>query len=226
MHTLKLLRRDDLQVREYLRNALTTSEHACVGDIDENVLDGRVVKGLSRAEIEKTLLFERGGGFPATVAILVGQVKDAADGGSLHGIDLNVIQLPIFLAHAPLFYQLIAVRSVPAAESPLHNDLSQTSLGTDGGLDALARRLPVTDVIQQLVHMIIESLLAFLGTPDLNAVVDKPLHNKRRFVITASKAVEHKHKKNIKGAQGRFPLDLLYSVPLLSGDLEAGHALF
>lgn len=74
--------------------------------------------------------------------------------------------------------------------------------------------------------MVIKPLLAFLGTPDLNTVVDEPFHNERCFIVAAAKAVKHENKENIKGAHCRFPLDLLYGITLLGGNLEAGHAFF
>ena len=72
--------------------------------------------------------------------------------------------------------------------------------------------------------MVIKPLLAFLGTPDLNTVVDKPFHNEGCFVIAPAKAVKHENKKDVKGVQCRLALDLLYGIALLGGDLEAGHA--
>ena len=72
--------------------------------------------------------------------------------------------------------------------------------------------------------MVIKPLLAFLGTPDLNTVVNKPFHNEGCFVIAPAKAVKHENKKDVKGVQCRLALDLLYGIALLGGDLEAGHA--
>lgn len=224
LHTLELLRRDNLQVRKYLRDTLTASEYTGVSNIDENVLDGGVMEWLTRAEVEKALLFERSGGFSATVAVLVGQIENAAHSRGFHGVDLNIKQLTVLFAYAPLLYQLIAIGRVTATKSALHNDLPQTGLGTNGGLDAFAGRLPVTDVVQQLVHMVIKPLLAFLGAPNLDAVVDEPFHNERCFVIAPAKAVKHENKKDVKGVQCRLALDFLYGVALLGGDLEAGHA--
>ena len=86
LHTLELLRRDNLQVRKYLRDTLTASEYTGVSNIDENVLDGGVMEWLTRAEVEKALLFERSGGFSATVAVLVGQIENAAHSRGFHGV--------------------------------------------------------------------------------------------------------------------------------------------
>ena len=143
---------------------------------------------------------------------------------ALHECEIYIKQLTVLFAYAPLLYQLIAIGRVTATKSALHNDLPQTGLGTNGGLDAFAGRLPVTDVVQQLVHMVIKPLLAFLGAPNLDAVVDEPFHNERCFVIAPAKAVKHENKKDVKGVQCRLALDFLYGVALLGGDLEAGHA--
>lgn len=180
---------------------------------------------LTRAEVEKALLFERSGGFSATVAVLVGQIENAAHSRGFHGVDLNIKQLTVLLAYAPLLYQLIAIGRVTATKSALHNDLPQTGLGTNGGLDAFAGRLPVTDVVQQLVHMVIKPLLAFLGAPNLNTVVDKPFHNEGCFVIAPAKAVKHENKKDVKGVQCRLALDFLYGIALLGRHFEAGDTL-
>lgn len=40
----------------------------------------------------------------------------------------------------------------------------------------------------------IKSLLAFFGTPDLNAVIDKPFHDEGRFVIAVTHPVKHEYK--------------------------------
>lgn len=74
--------------------------------------------------------------------------------------------------------------------------------------------------------MVVKPLLAFLGAPNLDAVVDEPFHDEGRFVIAPAKAVKHEYKENVKGVQRSFALNLLYSVALLGGDLEAGDAFF
>lgn len=226
LDTLELLRRNDLQFGKYFQYAFTTSQHAGIGDIDENILNGGIVKRFTGAEVDEALLFERGGCLSSAVAVLVGQIKDTAHSGGLHGVDLNIKQLAVLFAHASLLHQLIAIGRVTATESTLHDDLPKPRLGTDRGFDTFAGRLPVTDVVQQLVHMVIKPLLTFLGTPDLNTVVDKPFHDEGRFVIAPAKAVKHENKKDVKDVQCRLALDLLYSVALLGRHFEAGDTFF
>lgn len=68
--------------------------------------------------------------------------------------------------------------------------------GTDahGCLFAFAGSLPKSDVVQQFVHMAVESLLAFFGTPNFDAVFYKPLNHERCFIIAPAYAVKHEHK--------------------------------
>ena len=226
LHTLELLRRNDLQFGKYFRYAFTASQHAGIGDVDENILNGGIVKRLTGAEVDEALLLECGRGFPPTIAILICQLENAPDSGSLHRVYLNVKQLPVLFAHASLLHQLIAIGRVTATESTLHDDLPKPRLGTNGGLDTFAGRLPVTDVVQQLVHMVVKPLLAFLGAPNLDSVVDEPFHDEGRFVIAATQPVKHENKKDVKCVQRSFALDLLYSVALLGRHFEAGDAFF
>ena len=72
----------------------------------------------------------------------------------------------------------------------------------------------------------IKPLLSFLGAPHLNAVFDKPLHNKRRFILSAPQSVKHKYQQNIKLVLQSVPLNFLYGIPVLGRDLKPGNALF
>ncbi|OCN01989.1 hypothetical protein A7X67_04335 [Clostridium sp. W14A] len=76
--------------------------------------------------------------------------------------------------------------------------MCEAGFRADGCLDAFAGGLPVADVIRQLIHMRIKTLLPFLGAPDFNAVVYEPFHDKRCFVLAASQPVKHEDQKNIK----------------------------
>lgn len=42
--------------------------------------------------------------------------------------------------------------------------------------------------------MVIKPLLAFLGAPNLDSVVDEPFHDEGRFVIAATQPVKHEYK--------------------------------
>ena len=84
LDTLELLRRNDLQFGKYFRYAFTASQHAGIGDIDEDILNGGIVKRLTGAEVDEAFLFERGRGFPPTIAVLIRQLENTPDSDSLH----------------------------------------------------------------------------------------------------------------------------------------------
>lgn len=91
---------------------------------------------------------------------------------------------------APLVNQTVTVLHPAAREDARFSHL----LDAGGGLAGFSGRLPESDVVQQIVNMIVEFLLPLAGTPDLDALFDDPLHNEGRFVLTASKPVEHEDK--------------------------------
>ena len=97
---------------------------------------------------------------------------------------------------------------------------------TDGGFYAFAGRLPIADIVEQLVHMGIKSLLPFDRAPYLNPVFYEPFYNKRRFIVAASEPVKHEYKQNVKLALYRIFLKLLDRVTLFRGFLESRHAFF
>ena len=94
-------------------------------------------------------------------------------------LDHKVAHILISLISASFMLQTITKWNTAAGKMTFLCQLLHSGLGADRGFDAFTGCLPVTDVIQQLVHMGIKPLLSFLGAPHLNAVFDKPLHNKR-----------------------------------------------
>ena len=64
-------------------------------------------------------------------------------------MDLDVVQLPVFLADTAFLDDLKAVGRRTAPEPSLLYDLPQSRFGPYRGLQALAGRLPVPDVIHQ-----------------------------------------------------------------------------
>ena len=130
-----------------------------------------------------------------------------------------------FLVLSALIHKHISVWQTAACIDPLRHHLVHTGLDTDGGLFGFARRLPETDVVHQLVHMLIKFLLPFIDAPNLNAVVGKPFQNKRRFVFDSSETVKHENEQNIKLFIQRRFFQFLNGVPLFGGYLEAGDPL-
>ena len=76
LHLLKLLGRNDLKMRERLRIALSTAQHARIQDILEDVLNRGIVEVLSIAVVNAFFRQERRD-FSAPVTVMRSQVKDA-----------------------------------------------------------------------------------------------------------------------------------------------------
>ena len=74
--------------------------------------------------------------------------------------------------------------------------------------------------------MVVKPLLPLLGAPDLDAVLCKPFHYKRRLVINPADTVKHEYQKDVKFAFQCRILKLLYGIPVLCGDLVAGYPFF
>ena len=83
--------------------------------------------------------------------------------------------------------------------------------------------MPVAYVVQQFINVIIETLLSLHRAPNLDAVLHEPLHHKGSFIVLSAQAVKHEYQQNIKLALQGHPLYLLYCVPFLGRDLEAGN---
>ena len=71
----------------------------------------------------------------------------------------------------------------------------------------------------------VKSLLSFVHAPDFDALLREPLHNKGRFIITATETVKHEHQQDVKLALHRGLLDLEF-VTLFGRFFEAGNAFF
>ena len=82
-----------------------------------------------------------------------------------------------------------------------------------------------SNVVGELVGVIVKPLLAFLGAPYANAVFYKPFHHKGRFVCDPSYAVKHEYQQNIKLALFGVFLDDLQLVAFFCSYFVAGHAI-
>ena len=123
------------------------------------------------------------------------------------------------------FHQVITVGCAAALEAAVLHQLPQRGLCADGGLLALAVRLPEADIVGELVRVTVEALLALLAAPHPDAVAHEPFHHEGRLVRDASDAVEHEHQQDIKLALSGVLLDDLELVPVLCPDFVAGHAV-
>ena len=91
---------------------------------------------------------------------------------------------------------------------------------------AFSVRLPESDVVQQFVSVVVETLLTLLGTPYPDAVPYKPFHNKGRFICDTTDTVEHEYQQDIELALSGIVLDDLELVAGGGPDFVAGHAFF
>ena len=132
----------------------------------------------------------------------------------------------ILFIEAPLLFQAVSIGNDPAAEPPLLHDLRQTCLCSGGGFEALTGSLPVTDIVQQFVDMIIHLLLPFHCAPHFDSVADEPLHHEGRLIISPSQAVEHEHQQDVKLPFLGILTDLLNRVAVSSSHLETRDTFF
>ena len=116
---------------------------------------------------------------------------------------------------------MISIRSIATPKTAFLNNLPHAGLYADRCLDALSGGLPIADIVHQLVRMVLNFLLAFRGTPDLDPIFDEPLNDKRCFIFLAPQAVKHKNQKNIEFVQSSIFLNLLDRIAVLSGNFEA-----
>ena len=83
-------------------------------------------------------------------------------------IDYQVVYFSVPLIDAAFLLNTVAIGNFTTREVSLLRQLLQTGLHAHGSFDALTGSLPITDVVQQLVHVVVKSLLTLNGTPDLN----------------------------------------------------------
>jgi len=99
------------------------------------------------------------------VALIHIFVKDNPHYGSFLLVDVQFVQFMLALVDTPTPYKVIAIRRISALEVTFFYKLAQTGAGTDGSLFAFSVRLPESDVVQQFVSVVVETLLTLLGTP-------------------------------------------------------------
>ena len=100
-----------------------------------------------------------------TIALIHILVKDNPHYGSFLLVDVQFVQFMLALVDTPTPYKVIAIRRISALEVTFFYKLAQTGAGTDGSLFAFSVRLPESDVVQQFVSVVVETLLTLLGTP-------------------------------------------------------------
>lgn len=108
-------------------------------------------------------------------------------------VNLQIMQLPVFLSDPPLMNQLVAERMLPATPNAILSHLCLCSLNTNGYLFGFAASHLVSDVVHQFIATVLDGLLSLASTPHLNAVLDEPSNQERRFILPATETVEHEN---------------------------------
>lgn len=139
---------------------------------------------------------------------------------------MQFVEFVLALVDAATFHKVITIRRTAALEVSFFHKLPQAGTGTDRSFFAFSVRLPESDVVQQFVSVVVETLLTLLGTPYPDAVPYKPFHNKGRFICDTTDTVEHEYQQDIELALSGIVLDDLELVAGGGPDFVAGHAFF
>lgn len=119
-------------------------------------------------------------------------------------IDGKVHNRLIPLVATSLIFQLVSVAHKSAGIMTAGNNLPDSIACSDGSFLGLPCRLLETDVVHQLIAVGFDFLLALMGTPHFDAVLDKPFQHKRRFTFDSSEAVKHIHQQNVEFTVSRI----------------------
>ena len=160
------------------------------------------------------------------VALVNVLVENQPDDLSFRFINHKVADFLILLVHPTKADTLVAKRHGAACIVAFPGELFQPCPGTDRGFQTFAGCLPVADVVHQLVHMGVKSLLSFVHAPDFDALLREPFHDKGRFIITATETVKHEHQQDVKLALHCGLLDFLEFITVFGRLLKAGNAFF
>ena len=74
--------------------------------------------------------------------------------------------------------------------------------------------------------MVVKPLLAFLYAPDLDPLLDEPLHDERCFIFASSKPVKHENKQNVKFSKHSAPFNFNDGISGIGADLVARNPFF
>ena len=99
---------------------------------------------------------------------------------------------------------------------PVLYHLAETCTGSDRGFHTFAVCLPETDIVQQLINVVVKSLFTFLSAPYLNTIFGEPFNDKRCFVGDSPNTVKHKDKQNIELLFTVISVSLTLSRPCLT----------
>ena len=215
----------DLQLRHELRSCRFGHNISGVpfmadqaADIDR--LELRSLPGAQTAFVEHP-------GHRIAAGSLVGHLfKYFPHPGGFLRVDLQVFDWLVALIDPPFVHGAVSVGHKAAGIVTARDDLADTVARAHRRFLALPRRLPEADVVHQLVAVALDALLALVGAPHLNTVLDKPFQHKRRFALDASQPVEHIDEQNVKFFVAGRRAQFLDHIAFAGGNLGPGHAFF
>ena len=217
---------DDLQVFLLGRVGVAHPHVAQVNPVVDQRPDGsRPPEGRSALGLDAALIQVIGHPVGA-VAFFDQKMENLPDDDRLILVYDQVSNRLIFLIGAALVHQLVPVRQVTSPVLAVLDHLQVLGAHTDGGFFAFAGCLPEPDVVEQLVHVGVEALLPLAGAPDLDALLNKPLHNERRLILTPAQAVEHENQQDVEFALDGFLLDLHNGIAVACRNFVARDAFF
>lgn len=90
-------------------------------------------------------------------------LKHNADNCRFCFVNRQIKDFMLALVETATFYKIIPVGGNTSPKAPVLNELSKSCPGSNGGLFALTVSLPKSDVVCQLVRVVVKALLSFLG---------------------------------------------------------------
>ena len=113
-------------------------------------------------------------------------------------VDLKIFDRLVAFVDPSLVHCAVSIGHKAAGVVPTGDDLPDAVAGAHGRFFALPCRLPEADVVHQLVAVALDALLALMGAPHLNAVLDEPFQHKRRLALDTPQPVEHIDQQDVK----------------------------
>ena len=139
-------------------------------------------------------------------------IKEFPNPCSFFLVDDQIHDWLIPLVPSAFVYQLITIAHEATSIVAAGHDLSDSIAGSDGCFLRLPCCLPKADVVHQLIAVCLDFLLAFMGTPHLNSMLDEPFQHKGSFAFDSSETVKHIDQQNVKFSVGGFFLQLLDGI--------------
>ena len=118
--------------------------------------------------------------------------------GSLRLIAYQVFDWLALFIYSPSAYGVEAEGNHAAVVFTGNGHLCLLFPNTYGSFLTFTGCLPEANVIEQLVHMIVKTLLALLDTPDSDAMGNEPLYYEGCFVVAAAQTVKHENQQYIE----------------------------